>query len=234
MQILVGLENGIEGRSLAWALDYPGCFAYGQDETEAVLHFPQALINYQEWVGRHAEQSWLQDLGDFDVRLAEVWQVYRINEHYDLSAEGRQVNAWFRHDWKPLSVLEVRRGLNLLHWTRADLLAVVEGLTPEQLDRQYPGERWSIRGILSHVASGDWWYLDRLGLAPCPRAQLPQDPFECLPFTRAALEATLPDLAGMDKVQGIKGEIWSPRKLLRRAIWHELDHIGHIHRLLLW
>ena len=28
------------------------------------------------------------------------------------------------------------------------------------------------------------------------------------------------------------GEIWSPRKLLRRALWHELDHIGHIYKLL--
>ncbi len=28
-----------------------------------------------------------------------------------------------------------------------------------------------------------------------------------------------------------QGEFWSPRKLLRRAIWHELDHVGHIANL---
>ncbi len=28
MRILVGIENNIEERSLAWALEYPGCFAY--------------------------------------------------------------------------------------------------------------------------------------------------------------------------------------------------------------
>jgi hypothetical protein len=32
------------------------------------------------------------------------------------------------------------------------------------------------------------------------------------------------------EVQGAvsKGELWSPRKLLRRAIWHERDHTEHI------
>ena len=34
MQIRVGLENNIEGRSLAWVLDHPGCFAYGKDGPE--------------------------------------------------------------------------------------------------------------------------------------------------------------------------------------------------------
>jgi hypothetical protein len=26
-------------------------------------------------------------------------------------------------------------------------------------------------------------------------------------------------------------EFWSPRKLLRRAVWHERDHTTHIRRL---
>lgn len=41
MQIRVGLENGIEGRSLAWVFDNPGCFAYGKNGTEAILRVPQ-------------------------------------------------------------------------------------------------------------------------------------------------------------------------------------------------
>jgi hypothetical protein len=31
---------------------------------------------------------------------------------------------------------------------------------------------------------------------------------------------------------GTDGEFWSPRKLLRRAVWHERDHTGHIRKLL--
>ena len=33
MHIRIGLENGDENRSVAWALDFPGCFAYGADSS---------------------------------------------------------------------------------------------------------------------------------------------------------------------------------------------------------
>jgi hypothetical protein len=100
------------------------------------------------------------------------------------------------------------------------------------LDQTYPGERWSIRGILSHVGGAEWWYLQSLGLEGIPEARLPQDAFERLSLTRARTEAVLPDLAGLEKVSGREGELWSPRKVMRRAIWHELDHVEHIRKLL--
>jgi hypothetical protein len=93
-----------------------------------------------------------------------------------------------------------------------------------------PEERWSIAGILRHVASAEWWYLDRLGLA-FPRLDLPDDPFKRLQVAREHLNKALPDLTGSTQVIGKDGEFWSPRKLLRRAVWHELDHVIHIHKL---
>lgn len=29
---------------------------------------------------------------------------------------------------------------------------------------------------------------------------------------------------------GVEGEFWSPRKLLRRAVWHARDHTAHIRK----
>ena len=52
MQIRVGLENGFEGRSLAWVLDHPGCFAVGQDAAEALLSVPRAVLAYADWVAK--------------------------------------------------------------------------------------------------------------------------------------------------------------------------------------
>jgi len=49
---------------------------------------------------------------------------------------------------------------------------------------------------------------------------------------RANLLEILPGLAGSSRVVGVSGEFWSPRKLLRRAVWHEYDHIAHIRKLL--
>jgi len=233
MHILVGLENNFENRSLAWALEHPGCFAYGSESSEAVMNMALAFLEYKRWIANHTAQSWLQDVHDVDVRLVDVWDVYEIDENYEVKPDGRySVNAWFRHDWKPLTRVEVRRGLDILSFSRADLLKLVEGLSDTILDRPYPGERWSIRGVLGHVAKAEWWYLDRLGLAGISRRELPEDVFGQLDVVRRRLEETLPTLEGEVKVVGKDGEFWSPRKLLRRAAWHERDHISHIQKLL--
>ena len=41
--IRIGLENDHDGCSIAWVLDHPGCFAYGQDGSEALLNVPQEV-----------------------------------------------------------------------------------------------------------------------------------------------------------------------------------------------
>jgi hypothetical protein len=233
--IMIGLENNVEGRSIAWALDYPGCFAYGVEGSQAILNLPRALINYRDWVIRNGGADPAGDENDMDFRLAETWETYRMNADYRVAPDGQyEINAWFRHDWLPLTAEEIERGLCLLAWSRADLLALVDGLAAEALEVKKPGERWSIGGILGHVGGAEWWYLDRLDLAGLSRGEVPREPFARLAATRARLEGVLPTLAGRaDLVRGKDGEFWSPRKLLRRALWHERDHWMHISRLLL-
>ena len=230
MYFKIGLENGVEGRSLAWVLDHPGCFAYGQDGHDALHLLPAAIQNYIDWIALHDHQPWLRR-PEAELEADEIWEVYTIDEDYELAEEGYQVDAWFRHDWRPLTELDIERGLKLLAWSRADLLKSVRGLSQETLDAGQPGERWSIANILKHVGGAEWWYLDRLALA-FPREEVPSDPFERLEKVRAHLVKTLPGLAGSRQVVGIDGEFWSPRKLLRRAVWHERDHTFHIRKLI--
>jgi hypothetical protein len=230
MYIKIGLENGIEGRSLVWVLDHPGCFAYGRDGHEALHNLPAAIQDYVDWITLHGEQPWLQALNQ-DFQAEEVWEGYSIDENYELYEEGYEVNAWFLHDWKPLTGQDVERGLKLLSWSRADLLETVRGLSRPVLEAKRPNERWSISGILGHVGKAEWWYLDRLGLA-FPREELPDELLASMEKVRALLVATLPGLVGSRQVVGTDGEFWSPRKLLRRAIWHERDHTFHIRSLL--
>jgi hypothetical protein len=232
MRIKIGVEIYPGGRSIASALDYPGCFANGSDSSEAILRIPDALVRFKEWVDSHTPDSWMKELGDFSIHLDESFNVYRMNESYDLAADGVDIEAFYRHDWKVLTDEEVRRGLLILQWSRADLLELVAGLTPEQMQQDFEGERWSISGVLRHVANAEHWYLDRLSLAPCDRDHLPSDPFERLDAVRRQLNQTLSTFAGLNDVRGIEGEIWSPRKILRRAAWHEIDHIEHIFKLI--
>ena len=230
MLFKIGLENGTEGRSIAWVLDYPGCFAYGHDGDEALDNIPQAIQGYSDWIARHDSHPWVLPV-DHEFHLEETWEVYAINEDYQLVEDGYEVNAWFLNDWRPLTGLEIERGLKMLSWSRSDLLETVGGLNQAALDEKHPHERWTIAGILGHIGGAEWWYLNRLGL-DFPREQVPEDPFARLEIVRAHLLEILPGLAGSNRVAGIAGEFWSPRKLLRRALWHERDHTFHIQKLL--
>lgn len=231
MRISVGLELNNEGRALAWALDYPGCFAYGSEGSEAVIALARELVTYANWVNQHGGPGTLT-LDDFDLRIVDTWEVYTIDDDFEVIEGGYAVNAWFRQDWKPLSQAEVDQGLDLLRWSREDLLLAVEGLSDEVMDRQYPEERWSIRGILKHVGSAEWWLMGRLNLVEGGREVLAKEAFERLSQVRSQLVAALPGLVGQNQVLGLEGEFWSPRKLLRRVLWHEINHRQHILKLL--
>jgi hypothetical protein len=230
MLIRTAIENNVEDRSLAWALEHPGCFAYGPDGETALESLPAAWRSYLAWINGHTAQSWLPD-EPAEVRLEETWDGYTIDEQFERAERGYEVNAWFLNDWKPLTQIEVERALQILSWSRTDVLATVAGVSADKLNQSYPGERWSIAGILNHIGGAEWWYLDRLGLA-FPRSEVPEQPFQRLEKVRSYLIQVLPGLAGSKQVTGVSGEIWSPRKLLRRAAWHELDHLAHIRKLL--
>ena len=226
----IGLENGTEGRSQAWVLGYPGCYAYGVDGSAALEAVPKAIQEYRAWIDTHTSECWLTGY-ETEYRLDETWECYSIDSDFELTQDGYEVNAWFRHDWKPLTVEDIQRGLLLLTWGREELLRTVMDVSTEILERTYHNERWSIAGILKHIGGAEWWYLDRLGLA-FPRQEVPEDPFQRLEKVRVNLVEILPGLVGSTQVLGVSGEIWSPRKLLRRAVWHEYDHIDHIRKLL--
>jgi hypothetical protein len=229
----VGVENNSEGRSIAWALEHPGCFAYGTNANGAVSNLESALSRYASWIVRHDTRTWLT-FSDTEIEIVinGKWDVYYINDDFDIAneADGYNVDSFFPYDWKPLTELEIKRGLALLTWSRDDLLRSVQGLTLEKLEATYPGERWSIKGILGHVGSAEWWCLERLGLS-FPREQLPDEPLERLEKVRKQLNSALFRLDGVKKVIGVDGEFWSPRKLLRRVMWHERDHTEHIRKL---
>lgn len=229
MKFIVGVERWQHGRTLIWVHDHPGCYAYAEsmEDIEAVI--APAIEAYIAWVRGHGG-TWLED-GEIEIEVAEIWEQYTINEAYDLAEEGTTIDAWFRHDWKPLSQVEVSRAAQILSWTRQELLALITPLDDDLLHQRYPGERWDIAGILSHVGGAEWWYLDRLGLA-MPIEEVPPEPLERLTLVRQRLLEVLPTLADKHQVVGIEGEFWSPRKVLRRAVWHERDHINQIQGLL--
>jgi hypothetical protein len=232
MQTRVGLELNIEGRTLAWALDYPGCFAYGGDEAEALIGLPRALITYQQWIESHTSDPWV-NLRDMDLRVVEKFETFWIGMDYRPAPPGKgyEINAWFIDDWRPLSAEEIERALTIFHWQRDELLAGLSTLDPEVLVKEHPGQRWNILGIAKHIANAELWYLMRMDLVSINHHQLSNDYETRLAQTSNLVDQVLPDLAEKVVVRGIEGEIWSYRKILRRTLWHQRDHIEHIKKL---
>lgn len=229
----IAIENNNDDRSIAWALDHPGCFAYGQDSDEAQKNVLRSAQEYRAWIAQH-EEPWLE--AEVEVVVEETFDAFFITPAFERAERSRDtymVESFFVHDWKPLLPHEIEHALKLLAWSRADLMRLVEGLAPEKRSQTYPNERWDINGILRHIGGAEWWYQERIGYPfPQNEAEVPADPFERLHVVREHFNSLLPRLDGVDKVVGLEGEIWSPRKVLRRALWHERDHTEHIRKLL--
>jgi uncharacterized damage-inducible protein DinB len=230
MKFAIGIENNFENRSLAWVLGHPGCYVYGPNSEAALAAAAQAILDYAAWIANHNQGGCWVDVDQIELALTETWEIYNIDEHFNLADEGYEVDAWFLDDWKPLTVEDVERAAQLLMWSRMDLLDAVYDLSVETLNAEHPGELWSIAGILEHIDGGEQWYLDRLGLVS-PHQRLIKDPIKRLADTRAQLVDALPALVGSTQVVGVDGEFWSPRKLIRRVLWHERDHTTHILKL---
>jgi hypothetical protein len=227
----VAIENNNEGyRSIAWALEHPGCYAYGGDTDESLENLPKAIKEYAHWIGQH-ETPWVES-EEPELIVEETFNDYDITPEFDIVEKGEYtVEPFFQYDWKPIDREEMEAARKLLDWSRQDLLTLLGGLTPEQWSFKGQGERWDVSGIVKHTGGAEWWYLDRLGLA-FPREEVSSDPLERLEKTRKRMLEVLPGLVDIKQVIGMEGELWSPRKVLRRTSWHERDHTEHIRKVL--
>ena len=209
-----------EGRWVAHVPDLPGCFTSDINLDLALKAIPAAIEGYLAWCHGHG----LHVTGlSAPMIVGEVIRAW----NYEVDQE---VNAFFAADRPPVTPGELPEYQHLLGATRRDLIAAVDGVRAEQLQREFPGERWPMLGILRHVANAEWWYLDRMGLT-LPRSELEEDPFERLDQVRNHLLDSLTALSQRQGVLAMGGETWSARKVLRRALWHERDHVQHLLRL---
>ena len=126
---------------------------------------------------------------------------------------------------------EIEHALKVFSWQRDELLAGLSTLDPEILLRDHPGQRWNIIGIAKHVANAELWYLQRLELTETISQDLSPDFIPRLAQTSALINSAFSSFRDKVVVRGIDGEFWSYRKIVRRTLWHQRDHIEHIKQL---
>jgi hypothetical protein len=142
------------------------------------------------------------------------------------SRPGDQV-AHFASDSEPPSDEEIERTLRWLTYSRRDLLGLFQRLPPEALDWQSDAGEWTLRTILHHVASSEAWYLSRL------EEESAGNPSATLDAVRNWAIVRLRQLTGLERrrVNAHQGEEWTARKVLRRFLEHEQEHLAQLRGL---
>jgi hypothetical protein len=157
--------------------------------------------------------------------------------------------ALFGSDLAPVDEAALGEAIRLMSLSREELLGVVGGLTEEVLDAEpIPGKR-TVRRDMSHVVNAEEWYVSRLGRryqwvyegglrGAVGRRRL--SAVERLSVTRPPMI----DALGAALGEGRQGpfvrraytrhpeELWTLRKVLRRFLEHEREHLGTINRTL--
>jgi predicted RNase H-like HicB family nuclease/uncharacterized damage-inducible protein DinB len=219
----IGVEDIEPNHWVAWVFDLFGCYSKARTRDEAIANAPRIIAEYFAWLSRHGREVLPPE--SIEVEVSESWDSFICEGDYI-------VNAFFEDDRRPLSDNEIDYVLELLEYTRQDLLRVINPLSSEQLDKPIRDElQGSIRGILEHIAYAERWYFDRLGLA-FPREEMPDDVMDMLEKVRTYTVHKLPELAGDTRITERISERWSARKLVRRTLWHERTHTRQIIRYL--
>jgi uncharacterized damage-inducible protein DinB len=211
---------------IAWMLDLPACFSSARTEKEALERAPDRIAQYYSWITDHDPSMSVLN-GLFEIEVVETYHSFPRPEDPEYL-----VNAFFEDDRRPLTVWDVDVALRLFNWTRQDLYSLLDSARPDTLHATIDNEvHKSILGIVGHIAHAENGYFNHLDLGLEP-SELPEDALERLEAVRANTHSQLVELIGMDTIAENYGEHWSPRKVVRRALWHERDHTQHITKLL--
>jgi predicted RNase H-like HicB family nuclease len=208
----VGLEEDSAGATLVHALDLPGCVAGGDSQQEALAAFQSVL------------SQWLVTLGELGRPLppADAELEIQVDEWHmsDAAVAEGESAVLFDADRAALDEGEITRQLQRLGDLRGYLLARIRPLPDGALDGIWR-EEWTARIALEELARSHWWTLSRLGSSSM--AGVPDRTLARLDTAMALVVQRFTELApdARSQVVEIEGELWTPRKVLRRLLWLE-------------
>jgi predicted RNase H-like HicB family nuclease len=187
-----------------------GCIASGTTRSEAIANARRAFRAYLELLdarGVSIEHWKGLDPETFEVRDLPADRVVpddvgRMEEH------------------------ELRDFLHQFEASRAALLSLVRDISSEELERKPTETMWSVREALEHVMLTEASLLSRL-------EKWPADPYNTLQAVhRMAFQRfTVMEPPDTDLDHVVLGRRWTTRKVMRRILEHEFEHLGHIQEI---
>jgi predicted RNase H-like HicB family nuclease/uncharacterized damage-inducible protein DinB len=231
MAVKLYVEVDASGHAMAHVLDLVGCFVYGLSKEEAVHKMPEAVRDYLAWTRKHGEP-----LTVLEPVAVEVMETVRgtCPRHTGDAA------ALFKPERQPATDELIETTIRRMGYAREDLLELVRGLPDKVMDWKREERMRSIREILAHVARNDWRYVTRLTDEDPPASDPPGDVFL---FLKQYRESAVKRLLGLPeklragvyhpkKNTAHPEEPWTARKVLRRYVEHEREHIENVKKRL--
>ncbi len=227
----VALEVGEDGWCMAQVPELPGCFTKAPTQEEALGLLPAEIADYLQW---------LRDCGEKAPPKNEPIEV-KVMETFHIPNEVAKgaTSAAFTHDLKPLTKKELEWYLRLLLHSRSRLVAYLEKLEKEfggwgeeffKLLRWRPSEESrSILENVYHIFTAEAWYLARLAKEPVKD----WEHYEVLrQLTIDRLRRLTPEERRQKSTHPSGAQVWTARKVMRRALWHERYHIRLMEQVL--
>ncbi len=220
-----GIENLEPDCWIVSVFDLIGCYSSGRSEEDAVAQAGRRVRQYFEWLGRKDGNP-----APFEESV-EVVIAERIETYPWPKDPALPVHAFFEDDARPLRPWDLDIARRLLEWSRQDFLKLSGALLPDSLVRLENVPNWNtLDGLMGHVWETENMILKRMG-AMVDITDMPGDAMGRLQIVRERFQEKLPEWVEADIVVEEFGEKWSPRKALRRALWHERDHIWQLEGL---
>lgn len=200
----------VQGEGSYWLAHVPvlrGCIASGTTREQAIANARRAFRAYLELLDARgvSTEHWMElDADTFEVREFPPDRIV-----------PEDVGALEEH--------ELRDFLHQFEASRSALLSLVREISAEELERKPTETIWSVREALEHVMLTEAELLSRL-------EKWPADPFNTLQAVhRMAFQRfTVMEPADTALDHIVMGRRWTTRKVMRRILEHEFEHLGHI------
>lgn len=197
-----------EGGYLAHVPELPGCVARGKTK-EQVITSIRATIDAYLTLRRKRGHGALP--GDESVELDIV--------------ETEEMT--FPPDCAPLDEQDLTELCEQAALSRQALIEFLKTVPAQALTWQPDRESWQLGNIVAHIASADLWYASRLQEGGLPTLLWRLD------LGRSVLLRCLQELPSnmRGRVTTHNGETWTPRKVARRMLEHEQEHLDNLREL---